>query len=632
MKAQRGCGLLPWLVAALGLLLLRPGLICAADATDHVSITLNAGETYVIDQVDPNSTPGVRVIENPHALVVHNEEAGKLVLLGTEAGKWDITVQRTTGKTVEYDVAVNQISNPNPNDISHPGKAPAAISGSGLTTGSAAPVEVKPTTTKLDSGAGPVTTAGASPAPVKQSPATVAAVEAPTAPVAAASPAAAPSPVAVSAAPAPMAAASPAAALPLPNPVAERQAQSVTTSTSDKFRTDPAIAATGRDYASVSVTGGRHYLPADTLDLMTGTSEVFDFRARIRRVSIADTTVADLQVINPYQINLIAHKPGFTTLAVWNNQGRYQERQVRVDEGGKQQVMLNCMVAELDRSRIENQGANLAMAFPNYGLSLVGLPGQVATPYSQQTSLTSQTPQGSTSGAILPPGGALIPLLLSQNLTYGLSAKNSNVNTNSFFQYLENHQLAKILAEPHLLANSGEVAKFLSGGEIPIVISQALNSTIVFKEYGTSVQFLPTVVGRNEIELLIKPEVSAPDYTKGVALFGFTVPAFVTRRAETLVRLRDNQTLIIAGLIEHNKTSTVNKVPYLGDVPYLGGLFRTTTYNNTETDLVISVTPQIVRPLPANAQIYDPYDTPDMTTAQIRTKALAQPDASRPRF
>ena len=229
-------------------------------------------------------------------------------------------------------------------------------------------------------------------------------------------------------------------------------------------------------------------------------------------------------------------------------------------------------------------------------------------------------------------GGALTGLLLSQGLTYGLALGNSNYQLQGYFQYLETHNLAKILAQPHLLANSGEEAKFLSGGEIPIVIAQALNTSIVFKQFGTSVEFVPTVVGRNDIELLVKPEVSEPDFAHGVQLFGFSVPAFVTRRAETLVQLKDNQTLIIAGLIEHEKKTTIQKVPYLGDMPYVGGLFRNTAYSNTETDLVMSVTPQIVQPLPDGASVYNPTSVPDLTTEQIETRRLAQPDATRPRF
>jgi pilus assembly protein CpaC len=289
-------------------------------------------------------------------------------------------------------------------------------------------------------------------------------------------------------------------------------------------------------------------------------------------------------------------------------------------------------VAELDRTELENQGVNLSVALRKIGISLVGLPGQVATPFSPGTMITSSGPQGTTSGAILPFGGQVIPLQLSSNLTYALSAQNSNIQWQGFFQFLEAHNLGKILAEPHLLANSGEKAKFLSGGEIPIVIAQALNSTIVFKTFGTSVEFIPTVIGRDEIELIVKPEVSEPDFAHGVQLFGFTVPAFVTRRAETVARLKDRQTLIIAGLILHQKVAQVQKVPYLGDIPYVAGLFRNTSWSNMETDLVMSVTPEIVQPLPPSGQVYLPTGRSDLTQGEIKTQALEPPDAARPRF
>jgi pilus assembly protein CpaC len=253
------------------------------------------------------------------------------------------------------------------------------------------------------------------------------------------------------------------------------------------------------------------------------------------------------------------------------------------------------------------------------------MPGNVATPFSG----TSSSPGSITS---LPPAGSIIPMLLSQNLTYGLATQGSGVATQTFFQFLEQHSLGRILAEPHLLANSGEKAKFLSGGEIPIVIAQALNSTIVFKQFGTSVEFIPTVIGRNDIELLVKPEVSEPDYAHGVQLFGFTVPAFVTRRAETMVRLKDRQTLIIAGLILHEKLATVQKVPYLGDIPYAGALFRNTYWENKETDLVMSVTPELIRPLPAASEVFLPGARGPMTDSEIKTRPIEPPDPSRPRF
>jgi pilus assembly protein CpaC len=605
--------------------MLRPGLLLADDT--NMSLTLNAGESYVINNVSPGAAPEVKVITNPQALIVHNEEPGKVVLLGTAAGEWNITVKTADGSKINYDVTVKSSANA---DINSPGTAPGPIVGSGKYTGTTAPVAVK-----LDEGAGPVASSGSSSSSSGTGTTTTT-----TETVAAASPGAS-APAAETAAPA-----APTAPAPInhssfdfaPSAPAATYAASLPAQTAgaalanERYRTDPSVSLGGGELHSGAVSGGRHYLPDDGVQLQTGSSKIIDFTTRLRRVSIADTTVADIQVINPFQVNLIGHKPGFTTLAIWNQQGQYDERPVRIDPNGKQQVLLSTMVAELNRSEMENQGTNLAFALPRIGVSLVGLPGPVATPYSPSVSVTAPSGAVATSNQTLAPAGSLTSLILSQALTYGLALGNNNYQMQGFFQYLENHQLAKILAQPHLLANSGEEAKFLSGGEIPIVVAQALNTSIVFKQFGTSVEFVPTVVGRNDIELLVKPEVSEPDFAHGVQLFGFSVPAFVTRRAETLVQLKDNQTLIIAGLILHEKKTQIQKVPYLGDVPYLGGLFRNTNYTNSETDLVMSVTPQIVQPLPDGASVYNPTSAPELTHEQIETRRLAQPDATRPRF
>lgn len=637
MNTKRGCGLLPWLVAAIGMLMLQPAMLFAADSNGtEMALALNAGESYVINNVAPGEAPAVDVITNPHALIVHNEEPGKVTLLGTEAGEWTIQVKTADGNTVKYDVTVKSTANP---DINHPGVAPGPITGTGATTGTAAPV-----ITKMDAGSGPVgspSTTSSSSSATTSTTTTATTETVAMGSSSAAAPSSAPgaaTPVDPVTPPAPVSHSSfdfnpstPAASY-APAPPSPSSQTAGAALSSERFRVDPSVTLSGGELHSGAVSGGRHYLPEDSVQLQTGSSRIIDFTTKLRRVSIADTTIADIQVINPFQINLIGHKPGFTTLAIWDQSGSYEERPVRIDPNGKQQVLLNTMVAELDRSSIENQGTNLSAALSRAGVSLVGLPGAVATPYSPSVSVTNPSGVVSSVDQTLAAPGTITDLVLSQNLTYGLAVGNSNYQLQGFFQYLENHQLGKILAQPHLLANSGEEAKFLSGGEIPIVVAQALNTSIVFKQFGTSVEFVPTVVGRNDIELLVKPEVSEPDYAHGVQLFGFSVPAFVTRRAETLVQLKDNQTLIIAGLILHEKKTQIQKVPYLGDLPYAGGLFRNTSYSNTETDLIMSVTPQIVQPLPDGAAVYNPTSVPELTTQQLETRRLAQPDASRPRF
>jgi Flp pilus assembly secretin CpaC len=616
MKTYRGCGLLPWLLVAMSLLLARPVRILAAEsAPRQEAITLNAGETQVIDNLNPDSKPSIKVITNPHALVVHNEDPAKLVLLGAEEGKWAISAKLADGSDVVYNVSVHAIRDAaNPlkpaempsasADDSKVASASSDSSSSSDSSGSSAGTVVKSATTEAEK-IGDV--ASSVPAPSETRGEEIKMGEAPDT--------------------------SAAASGPRGSSVIPSQTASAAIH-AGKYTTDPGVVASGDAYSTegVAFSGGTHYLPADGISLASGTSQIIDFPQRMHRVSIADTGVADVQVVNPFQLNLIAHKPGFTTLTVWTGQGHYEERQVRIDPNGKQQVLLNTVVAELNRGEIENQGVNLTAALPNYNVSLVGFPGAVATPYSGQASISSSGPQGSSSGQTLAPGGELLPLLLSQSMTYGLAAQNSNVLTQSFFQFLENHNLAKILAQPHLLANSGEKATFLSGGEIPIIVAQALNTSVVFKDFGTKVEFLPTVVGVNDIELLVKPEVSEPDFGHGVNLFGFQVPAFVTRRAETLVRLKDNQTLIVAGLILHEKKEQIDKVPYLGDIPYVRGLFRHTNWTDSESDLVMSVTPQIVRPLPTGGQVYLPTSHAPLTAEDISTHRLDVPDVGRPRF
>ncbi len=565
----------------------------------QVPLTITAGETYTVDNLAPGSVPAIKVIENPHALVIHSEMPGKLILLGAERGRWIVVVTRANGHQAAYDVIVNSVAAPG--DPLKPGESPSATI-EGLAGSRAAQSSSSAPSMGL-AAAPPVSARPGEIVPIANTNAAIARVPAANSQIFGFAPAATP------------AATSPGAETPV-----------------GKWRSNPAVGAAADTSPSDSGgPGAPNYLSNDSIILMQGTSHVIDFRRRLVRVSIADSKIADIQVINPSQINLVAHTPGFTTLAVWDDRGDYQERQIRIDAGGRQQVMLNCIVAELDLSSAENQGINLSLALSNYGFSIFGMPGAVATPYTAASQLASSSSSTTAAGGVLGPGGQLIPLVLSPGLTYGIAAGNSNIQTQSFFQFLETHNLAKILAEPHLLANSGEQAKFLSGGEIPIVIAQALNTSIVFKQFGTSVDFLPTVIGRNTIELYVKPEVSQPNFAEGVTMFGFTVPAFVTRRAQTMVTLRDGQTLIIAGLILHNPVATVNKVPYLGDVPYLGGLFRTTSHTTQETDLVMSVTPQIVRPLPVGAEVDLPHGS-RLAPEDIKTREINPPDASRPRF
>ncbi|MFH1130751.1 MAG: type II and III secretion system protein family protein, partial [Pseudomonadota bacterium] len=177
--------------------------------------------------------------------------------------------------------------------------------------------------------------------------------------------------------------------------------------------------------------------------------------------------------------------------------------------------------------------------------------------------------------------------------------------------------LAKMLAEPTLVALSGQDASFHAGGELPILISQQLGQVSVqYKKFGVMLKFVPTVLGERTINLKIAAEVSEPDASVGVVLSGFQIPGFKTRSADATVRLRDGQSFAIAGLLSDDIRSTVKKVPLLGEVPVLGALFRSTAFQREETELLVVVKahlvqplkPEEVAPLPGEDEINDPDD------------------------
>lgn len=162
---------------------------------------------------------------------------------------------------------------------------------------------------------------------------------------------------------------------------------------------------------------------------------------------------------------------------------------------------------------------------------------------------------------------------------------------------LEREGLASILAEPNLTALSGQTATFLAGGEFPVPIGRSDNEIeIQFKEFGVRLAFTPTVLNKNRISLQVRPEVSDLDFSNALELSGVLVPALKTRRAETTIELGSGQSFAIGGLISSNTQSNLEKYPGLGDVPVLGTLFRSTDFQRSESELVIIVTPYLVRP------------------------------------
>ena len=172
----------------------------------------------------------------------------------------------------------------------------------------------------------------------------------------------------------------------------------------------------------------------------------------------------------------------------------------------------------------------------------------------------------------------------------------------------ENSGLVTMLAEPTIAALSGETASFLAGGSFPIPVAEGINGTsIQFQEYGVGLAFTPTVLAGGRISMRVRPEVSEISSAGSIKLNGFEVPALTTRRAETTVELGSGQSFMIAGLLSNNANNSVERTPFLGNLPFLGALFRSNSYRKNQTELVIIVTPYLVKPVNAS-QIALPTD------------------------
>ncbi len=165
-----------------------------------------------------------------------------------------------------------------------------------------------------------------------------------------------------------------------------------------------------------------------------------------------------------------------------------------------------------------------------------------------------------------------------------------------FLDVLKENGLAKVLAEPNLVAASGHEANFLAGGEFPIPVPQKENITIFFKKFGVKLKFKPTVLSNGKIRLEVEPEVSDLDFSTAVVIQGYVVPGLTTRKAKTQLELENGQSFGMAGLFRDDLAQVVSKIPFLGDIPILGALFRSTEFQHKKTELVIVVTPEIVTP------------------------------------
>jgi pilus assembly protein CpaC len=375
-------------------------------------------------------------------------------------------------------------------------------------------------------------------------------------------------------------------------------------------------------------------------------------------VFIADPTIADVQVPMPTRVFVLGRKAGHTTLYALGadgqqvaamdievrNAGAATQQSIEADPGARDvhvagtnsglalegtardpaaayranqiatsaqkdgdslddrlkikssaQVMIRVRIAEVSKTVTKELGFNwntlLSAGAFKFGL----VTGRSAFP------VTTNSVTGATSTLFAPdPSGA--GSILS-------SVGTGAVSGNAVIDALAQDGLISILAEPNLTALSGEKASFLAGGEFPIPVAQYQNAiTIEFKQYGVSLDFVPTVLASNHISMHVRPEVSELTTTGEVTVNGITVPGLQVRRADTTIELGSGQSFAIGGLLQNNSSSTVSRYPGLGDLPVLGALFRSSNFTRNETELIIIVTPYIVKPIDDPKTIRLPTD------------------------
>ena len=263
------------------------------------------------------------------------------------------------------------------------------------------------------------------------------------------------------------------------------------------------------------------------------------------------------------------------------------------------QVLLKVRIAEINRSMLKKVGVNLLNRDSGRTLFNIGQgsPGTIKVAPGQIDASGNITGAIDPSGAL--PGQSVVTFNnIVGGTTLGLFGHIFGTDLLGTLDLMQNDGFVTTLAEPTLTALSVETASFLAGGEFPIPVSQAIGAvTIEYKQYGVGLAFTPIVLADGRISMRVRPEVSELSDAGSVKLNGFIVPALTTRRAETTVELGSGQSFMLAGLLQNRNNNSIQKAPFLGDLPILGALFRSTSYQRNETELVIIVTPYLVRPV-----------------------------------
>lgn len=383
--------------------------------------------------------------------------------------------------------------------------------------------------------------------------------------------------------------------------------------------------------------------PPRAVRVFANQSALLDTDVNIKRVSVAKPEIADVLVISPKQFLIVGKIQGTTSLVYWNeyevpttldvivgiNVDRVREDLQKIAPGetfeltasGGALILTGTVSSNLVESRLVESAKLYAQTVTDL-LKVVKLEQvliQVRVAEVDRTlakelgfkMLFQPVIDGGQYRFLSTPPGGFDPSFGS--IKDGVDVSISDL-TNLFFvtpgevpkfaatlRAMQDKGAVKILSEPNLVVANGDEGNFLVGGEFPVVIASAAGSgaaaSVSYKEYGIRLGFKPTIVRNGDIYMKIFQEVSELDFANGIAVSGFQLPALKSRKAESGLQLADGQTFVLAGLIDNKISRKVTKIPILGDIPILGALFRNTRYSENETELMVMVTPKIVRPL-----------------------------------
>ena len=411
---------------------------------------------------------------------------------------------------------------------------------------------------------------------------------------------------------------------------------------------------------------------AAPLRVMVGKSLLVNTSERLKRVSVTDPSIATATPITATQILVHGKAPGEVTLLIWDELERYRSFDLRVDVDvsacaeeehrvfpdeqisvtpsraaivlsghvstedvakragelasayspkvvnvltfgpvGAQEVLLQVKFAEVDRTALTQLGVNFVSTG---GANTIGTTttGQFGG-FGQQTISKSGSSTTSTNGG----NTTTTTNATTINNLLNLFVFRPDINFGAVIEALQTRNLLQILAEPNLIAVNGKEASFLAGGQFPFPIVQPGNGftavTISFKEFGVRLQFTPVITPNGYIHLKVAPEVSTLDFANALTISGFTVPALSTRKAETEFELQDGQSFVIAGLMDNRVTDIYNKIPGLGDIPILGNLFRSKSFQKSNSELMVLCTVKRISPsneTPEGPKLAKPYMDP----------------------